>query len=67
MDVEGMGRVLTPKLGEAHDKVRRHDAFARAVDLELPLLRFWQHKTATRSAAAALLSKRSRGFLSLTA
>ena len=58
--VEGEGRVFTRKLGKirnlAHDKTRRHEAFARAVDLELPLLRLWQHKIATRSATAALQS-----------
>jgi hypothetical protein len=45
MGVEGKGRVFTRKLGEAHDKARRHDIFATAVDLELPLLRHWQHES----------------------
>jgi hypothetical protein len=45
---------LTPKQGGAHSNTRRHEWFATAVDLELPLLQHWQHKTATRSAAAAL-------------
>jgi hypothetical protein len=44
MGVEGKGRVFTRKLGGAHSKTRRHECFARAVDLELPLLRQWQHE-----------------------
>jgi hypothetical protein len=51
--VEGKGRVFTRKLGKAHSKARRHEGFARAVDLELPLLRYRQHEIATRSAVAA--------------
>jgi hypothetical protein len=39
----GKGRVSTRKLSETHRKTRRHDGFVRAVDLELPLLR-WQHE-----------------------
>ena len=64
MGVEGKasGRGLTPKQGGTHDKTRRHECFAKAGGLELPLLQPWQHKTATCSAAAALLSKRRRGF-----
>ena len=56
MGVEGKesGRGLTPKQGGTHDKTRRHECFARAGGLELPLLQHWQHKTATCSAAAAL-------------
>ena len=45
MDVEGMGRVFTRKRGEAHSNMRAHECFARTVDLELPLLRHWQHET----------------------
>jgi hypothetical protein len=45
MDVEGMGRVFTRKQAKAHSKRRSHDCLARAVDLELPLLRLWQHET----------------------
>ena len=44
MDVEGKGRVCTRKRGEAHSITRRRDGFARAVDLELPLLQPWQHE-----------------------
>jgi len=51
--VEGEGRVFTRKPAKIHSKTRHHEAFAKAVDLELPLLRTWQHKIATRSAAAA--------------
>ena len=51
--VEGKGHVFTRKLGKAHTKARYHEAFARAVDLELPLLRHRQHEIATHSAAAA--------------
>jgi hypothetical protein len=52
--VEGMGRVFTRKLGEGRSKLRRHDGFAKALVLELPLLHQRQHETATRIAAAAL-------------
>jgi hypothetical protein len=51
--VEGKGRIFARKLGEAHSKARRHEGFARAVDLELPLLRYQQHEIATRSTAVA--------------
>jgi len=58
-----MGRVFTRKLGEGRSKLRRHDGFAKALVLELPLLHQWQHETATRSAAAALLEVREPRFL----
>jgi len=45
MGGEGGGRVFTRKLGGVHNNTRRRDEFARAVDLELPLLRQWQHET----------------------
>jgi hypothetical protein len=49
LDVEGKGRVFTRKLGKirnlAHSKPRSHDWLAKAEDLELPLLRPWQHET----------------------
>jgi hypothetical protein len=44
MVVEGKGRVFTRKLGGAHSKTRSREHVARAVDLELPLLRHWQHE-----------------------
>jgi len=62
---KGKGRGLTPKQSGAHSEMRRHESFARAVGLELPLLQHWQHKTATCSAAAALHEAQPR-FLSLT-
>jgi hypothetical protein len=43
MGVEGMGRVFTRWQSQAHSKPRAHEVFVRAVDLELPLLR-WQHE-----------------------
>jgi hypothetical protein len=64
MGFKGRGRGLTPEQAGAHSNTRLHEAFAEAVDLELPLLRHWQHKTATRSAAAARLAQPR--FLSLT-
>jgi hypothetical protein len=46
--VEGKGRVFTRKLGKirnlVHSKPRTHDYLAKAGDLELPLLRLWQHE-----------------------
>lgn len=53
--IEGKGRVFTPKRGQARSKTCRHDGFAKAVDLELPLLRRRQHKIATRGTVAALI------------
>jgi hypothetical protein len=44
MDVERMGRVFTRKPSNAHNKLRLRECFASAVDLELPLLRHWQHE-----------------------
>ena len=44
MDVEGKGRVCTRRKAQAHSKMRCRDWFARAVDLELPLLQPWQHE-----------------------
>jgi hypothetical protein len=44
MGFTGLGRVFTRKAAEAHSKARSHDGFAKAVDLELPLLRPWQHE-----------------------
>jgi hypothetical protein len=44
MGFKGMGRVFTRKLGGAHSVARRRVSFAKAVDLELPLLRSWQHE-----------------------
>jgi hypothetical protein len=62
--VEGKGvRVFKRKLGKAHSKPRSHEYLARAADLELPLLRRWQHKIATRSAVAALFVERKPRFL----
>jgi hypothetical protein len=43
--VEGMDRVFTRKLVAVHSKPHRHDWLAKAGDLELPLLRLWQHET----------------------
>jgi len=64
MDVEGKGRVFTRK-AKAHSITRRSDCVAGALDLEVPLLQSWQHKIATRSAAAAPKEAPPR-FLSLT-
>jgi hypothetical protein len=54
MGVEGKGRVFTRKRGEVRPKTRRHDKFAKAVDLDLPLLHRLQHENSTRGATAAL-------------
>ena len=43
--VEGKGRAVTRQSGWAHGMPRSHDCLARAVDLELPVLRHWQHKS----------------------
>ena len=54
MGFQGVGRVFTPKpakvrkYAEAQRKTRRHDGFAKTVDLEWLSLRPWQHKLATR-------------------
>jgi len=40
-----MGRVFTPTFGEAQSKSRRHDCFAKAMDLNMSLLQHWQHET----------------------
>jgi hypothetical protein len=42
--VEGKDRIAR-QIGRCHSKPRNRDCLARAVDLELPLLRRWQHKT----------------------
>lgn len=58
MGFQGVGRVFTPeqakvqKQAEVHRGTRRHDGFAKAVDLEWLSLRPWQHKLATRSDTA---------------
>jgi hypothetical protein len=57
-----MGRVFTPMLGKARSSTRRHEDFARAVDLKLALLRHQQHEIATRSAAALANRSAGRGF-----
>jgi hypothetical protein len=54
MCVEGEGCVFT------HAEARRHDGFARAMDLEMLLLRYQQHETATRGAVAALDEREPR-------
>jgi hypothetical protein len=43
MGVEGKGRVFTRQAAQA--ETRHHEGFARAVDLELPLLQSLQHET----------------------
>ncbi len=53
MGFKGKGRVFTRKPVEGHGNTRRSDCVAGALVLELPLLQTWQHKIATRSAAAA--------------
>ena len=35
---------MTRQFSVAHSKPRSHDCLAKAVSLELPLLRHWQHK-----------------------
>ena len=58
--VEGKGRVFTRTLGKARSKVRRREILARAVDLELPLLRHRQHEIATRGTVAALIEAQAQ-------
>jgi hypothetical protein len=60
--VEGKGRVFTRKLGKARSKMSRHGGFARAVDLELPLLLHLQHEIAPIGLRLRL-SKRKPRFL----
>jgi hypothetical protein len=60
MGVEGEGRVFTR--AEVQVKARRHDQIARAVDLEMLLLRIRQHEIATR-ALWPRQSKRKPRFL----
>jgi hypothetical protein len=44
-----MGRVFTRWRGAVHTNRRRHDIFATAVDLDLPVLHHLQHEFATRA------------------
>jgi len=64
--VEGKDRAFARQFRRVHSKPHRHDCVAKAGDLELPLLRRWQHKIATRITVAALKAKRCPGFSSLT-
>jgi hypothetical protein len=68
--VERKGRAFTPRQNAVcrdavRVKRRRHEDFATALDLDLPLLHHLQHEFATRGATAALI-KRRRGFSSLS-
>jgi hypothetical protein len=49
MGVEGMGRAFMLARGAVQRKMRRHDVFATAVDLNLPVLHRLQHEYTTRA------------------
>jgi hypothetical protein len=50
-----MGRAVMLARGAVQLKMRRHDIFATAADLDLPVLHSLQHEYATRGATAALI------------